>query len=355
MEFKSMDEVRKHLKCGIPLPVYFVSGADDYRKQGVISKINSITTQDGNGFDQYKFTENASADDIADAAFEITFGGGRRCITAEDIPFSNMGSTEYSKFEQLIKEVAEMNGDTVLIFSFFQIDTSKTDKNKGEKKKNCLSSLKKLIDSVGGGIISCDYATDSELATMMEKEASKNHCSLDRELALYLISRCGNDSALLKNEITKVSKYRGEGKIKIEDINLMTAPSPDASIFELSKKISAGDETGAFKVLYDIKQRGEPTPVIFSILTGFYLDLFRAKTAKLEGKTADDILKDYGKTYGKRAFAVKNAMNAQAKYSLSSITKALEILMEGDCLLKSSGSDENLILDETLARLFACR
>ena len=358
MIFKDMEEVRRHLKIGIPLPCYFIGGADDQRKRSVLNKLVSITTEGGTGFDNHRFSGNVSADVIADAAFEITFGGGRRCVVCEDIPFTSMGENEYKKFEQLITEVSEMGGSTVLIFFFAALDTEPK-KEKAETKtgkKNRIESLKKLIDKVSGGVIKCDTPTPAELCTIIEKTCSKYKCSIPRDLANYMIERCGSDSALLLNEARKVAEYKGSGIIKKADIDLMTCATPDAKVFDLSAKISAKDRSGAFAVLQELKEMGESAPLILNILSGMYIDMFRAKSARAIGKTKFDIASDFAKSYPKpRQFLIDRALTAQSRYSSAALLECIDTLLDAEQRMKSTGGDQDIILDETVAKLFSIK
>ncbi|MGN0628814.1 MAG: DNA polymerase III subunit delta [Oscillospiraceae bacterium] len=352
MIFKDMEEVRRHIKIGIPLPCYFISGSDDYRKQVVLKKIADMTVKGGTGFDSHRFSGNTSADTLADAAFEITFGGGRRCVIAEDIPLNSVGDSEYKKYEQLITEVCELQGSTVLIFIFTAVDT---EPKKDAKKRDRFTPLKKHIDKCGGGIIKCDAATTAELCSAMERTAVKYHCQLDRSLCSYMVERCGNDSALLMNEVKKVAEYRGAGIITKADIDLMTSPTPDARVFDLTSKIAFRDQSGAFAVLAELREMGERPSLILSVLSGTYIDMFRAKAARNSGKSRQDMVRDWPRAYARREFVADKAMTAQGKYSAASLLRCLEILLSAEQKMKSSGGDENVILDETVAKLFAVR
>ncbi len=352
MIFKDMEEVRRHIKIGIPLPCYFISGSDDYRKQAVLKKLTDMTVKGGTGFDSHRFSGNISADSLADAAFEITFGGGRRCVIAEDIPFNSLSDPEYKKYEQLISEVCEMGGTTVLIFIFSSVDA---EQRRDAKKRDRFTPLKKLIDKCGGGIIKCDQATLSEICSAMERTAVKYHCQLDRSLCSYMVERCGNDSALLMNEVKKTAEYRGFGAITKADIDLMTSPTPDARVFDLTAKIAARDQNGAFVVLSELREMGERPPLILSVLAGVYIDMFRAKAARNSGKSKQDIVKAWPKAYSRRDFVVDKAMTLQNKYSAEALLHCMDILLSAEQRMKSSGGDENVILDETVAKIFAVR
>ena len=352
MIFKDMEEVRRHIKVGIPLPCYFISGSDDYRRQSVLKKLVDMTVKGGTGFDNHRFSGNTPADTLAEAAFEITFGGGRRCVVAEDIPFNSVGDTEYKKYEQLISKVCELGGSTVLIFVFSAIDT---EPKKDAKKRDRFTPLKKFIDKCGGGVIKCDAATTAELCSVMERTAVKYHCQLDRSLCSYMVERCGSDSALLINEVKKTAEYRGSGIITKADIDLMTSPTPDARIFDLTAKIAARDQSGAFAVLSELREMGEKPSLILNVLSGAYIDMFRAKAARNSGKSKQDVAKDWPRAYARRDFVVDKAMTAQNRYSAASLLRCMDILLLAEQKMKSSGGDENVLLDETVAKLFAVR
>lgn len=361
MIFKDMDEVRRHLRIGVPLPCYFVGGADDQRKRTIVSKIISMTTEGGTGFDTHRFSGNVSADTVGDAAFEITFGGGRRCVVCEDLPFGSMGENEYKKFEQLITEVSEMGGSTVLIFAFYSVETEpkKDSKAKTESKtgkKNRMESLKKLIDKVSGGVIKCETPTAAELCAIIEKTCSKYKCSIPRDLCSYMVERCGSDSALLMNEARKVAEYKGSGIISKADIDLMTCATPDAKVFDLSAKIAARDRTGAFLVLEELREMGESAPLVLSILSSAYIDMFRAKAARAAGKTKFDMAADFPKSYPKpRQFLIDRALTAQSRYSSSALLQCIDTLLDAEQRMKSTGGDADIILDETVAKLFSIK
>ncbi len=358
MIFKDMDEVKRHLKIGMPLSCYFIGGTDDKRKRAVLDKIVKITTEGGNGFDNYRFSGNVSADTVAEAAFEITFGGGRRCIVCEDLPFNSMGDSEYKKFEQLITEVNELGGSTVLVFHFETVDSEgKNSKAKGDSsKKGKIEALKKLIDKLGGGVIKCEPLSPAELGSMIEKTCAKYHCSIHRDLCNYMIERCGNDSALLANEARKVAEYKGEGIISKTDIDLMTCATPDAKIFDLYTKIAARDRKGAFEVLDELREMGEAAPLILNILSANYVDMFRAKAARGEGKTKFEIAADFPKNYPKpRQFIIDRALNSQGRYSSKALLECIDILLSAELKMKSTGGDPDIILDETVARLFSVK
>ena len=355
MIFKNIDEIKRHLKTGIPLPCYFVAGSDDHRRRGVVNKLAEISSGK-NSFDIHRFSGNISADALADAVFEVTFGGGRRCILAEDIPFNALGDREYKKFEELVEQVCAEN-DATLIFTFAAVDSApkkdaKSDSKTDKKKRDRFTPLKKLIDKCGGGVMQCDSPTKVELCGMMEAAARKYHCTLERSLSYYLIERCGSDSANLLNEVRKTSEYRGSGEITKADIDLMTSPTPDAKIYDLATKISAGDRSSAFVVLDELRSLGQNPNSVLAALSGAFVDMYRAKAARSCGKIKSDMMRDWSRSYARRDFVIDKAMSAQQKYSAALLRECLDILLSAEQMMKGSGGDDDIILDEAVAKIF---
>ena len=90
----------------------------------------------------------------------------------------------------------------------------------------------------------------------------------------------------LVRETDKLISYRVQGEITRADVELVTHKSLEASIFDLSKALlGSGGRTRAFQILNDLfTQREEPTRVL-SVLSGAFIDLYRAKAAHNAGKT----------------------------------------------------------------------
>lgn len=359
MKFEDTEAVRRHLKIGVPLPCYMIEGNEDNRKQRVLRKLCEMTVGKSS-FDEHRFSGNVSADTLADAAFETTFGGGRRCVVAEDIPFNSqfISENEFKKFEQLITEVCETFGGAVLIFLFTAVDTGeKSDtKKQGEKKENRFEKLRKLIEKSGGGVIKCEPASNTELCVILESTAKKYHCELERKLSLYMLERCGNDSANLMNEVRKAAEFCKTGTITKEDIDLMTCPTPDAKIYDVASRITAADADGAFAALDELRTLGTEPTVVLSSLAGSYVDMFRAGAARSSGKTKADILGEWQKSYsGKRDFLIDRAMTARSRMSTEKLRRSLEIIVDADEKLKSSGGDGWVIVEAAVAELFAAK
>ena len=64
------------------------------------------------------------------------------------------------------------------------------------------------------------------------------------------------------------------------------------------------------------------------------------------------MVKDWPRSYARRDFVIDKAMNAQQKYSASALRECLDILLSAEQAMKSTGGDDDVILDETVAKIF---
>ncbi|MBR3935060.1 MAG: hypothetical protein IKJ57_00750, partial [Oscillospiraceae bacterium] len=109
-------------------------------------------------------------------------------------------------------------------------------------------------------------------------------------------------------------------------------------------------------VLEELREMGEAAPLILNILSGMYIDMFRAKTARSCGKTKNDIAADWPKSYPKpRQFLIDKALTAQSRYSAKSLLLCIDTLLDAEQRMKSTGGNPDIILDETVAKLFSVK
>ena len=89
--------------------------------------------------------------------------------------------------------------------------------------------------------------------------------------------------------------------------------------------------------------------MILGVLNMTFIDLYRAKTAMLSGKTAQDVRERYN--YRGKEFRMKNAFRDAAKYSVKTLRECLEILSEADIKLKTTKNDGRIVVEQVLASI----
>ena len=93
----------------------------------------------------------------------------------------------------------------------------------------------------------------------------------------------------LLHELDKLSAFCKDGEITAAVIDDMATKCLQARVYDLSKFILKGDTGGACKVLHTLFELGEEPIPIAAVLINHYVDMYRVKCAKIDGRRAYDM------------------------------------------------------------------
>ncbi len=346
MIFGNEQQFAEHLRERSPLRAYFIYGGESYLKRQYLAKLISIAvSKELAAFNLHRFDGKVSMEELADVVYSFPVMSDRRCVVVTDLDIEKLSSAATDKLFALLDGLPE---SCVLIFA--------TDLIEVNLKKS--AKYKKFCDKLGknGGIVELSRRDGAKLAQFLRQEAAKLKCSISADNCRLLVERCSDSMEMLAGEIRKLSEfclYNGRDEITRADILECCEQTPDSGVYDMTKAVSRGNYAEALRCLDELIYRRVEPVVIMATLSGLYIDLYRAKTANLSGKRAADVAKTF--SYGARAFAAENAFRDSASYSEKSLIESLEALREGDLLLKGSRTDDVVVLQQTLTRLFACR
>ena len=112
-----------------------------------------------------------------------------------------------------------------------------------------------------------------------------------------------------------------------------------------------GNFPKAMELISQLDDLREPAARTLSILSGAFVDLYRGFAARQANVPAGRAAPELG--YAKnREFAIKNGMSDSGAYTAGQLGAMLEALAEADLRVKSSGGDDRVVLEETVAKLF---
>ena len=115
-----------------------------------------------------------------------------------------------------------------------------------------------------------------------------------------MVERCGSDITNLLSELAKLHSLcsaQGEGKITRAAIDANTTQSVDVKAYMLASNVISGKRGDAYRILEELfDERTEPVAVL-AIMSGAFIDLYRAKLASGERKNADDMAALFGEEY----------------------------------------------------------
>lgn len=332
-------ELKKELADSAYKNVYLIYGEESYLKQHYVNLLKKkLVKPEFEGFNYHSFEEkNASLDQILSAAESLPMMDDYTCVVAHDYPLDKLADGERKLLKSFLEDLPE---SCVLVFWMDHIAVDP----KNSKWKTLLGYFTKNGHSVNLGC-----RDTRSLCKLLADGAKKRGCSLSSNAAAYLIDQVGNGLQTLLNELEKLCSYADGSEITKEMIDKIAVKSLSAKVFDMSKALVRRDYETAYSILNNLfALREEPVPILAAVSTA-YVDMYRAKCAKISGAQAMDVTKHFN--YRGREFRISNASRDCDKLSAEQLRASVEVLAKADVQLKSSSLDGRLILEEAMVKL----
>ena len=332
---KQMD---KHIKEKKYVPFYLIFGEEQmYIKKYTEKLVTAVAGKEPNDFNFHTFSGDVNLDEFAASVQIVPFMSEYNCVLLSDVFFDNMNSDDLSRFSDITKNSPDT---TVLILSMPSYKPS--------KNKAAITAFKKLADKKG---VVCEFGilTQVELEKFIAKWANENGKLISHINAAKLISYCGKDMNLLKNEVNKTSAYAKGEEITLEDIDKLATVNLESKIFALSDAVLNGNAEKAFLTLDNLfYQREEPIMMLY-VLSASYIDAYRMRVADESGVTKNEVASEFA--YKNRAFVLENAKRATRKVTTQALRKSINLLLKADADFKSASVNHRLYMEQLIAQL----
>lgn len=342
MIYKDETEFSQRLKLYEPLRAYFLYGEQNYLKKLYVKKIVEKAVGPTADFNLQKLDgARVGIDDISDAVEALPMMGGRKCVAVCDLDVGKLSAPEAAKLEELLADPPET---AVLLFYTAELTPE-------VKKAAKWKAFVKKVDAVGG-VLELATRPPADMNRFLQALAERAGCRATADVCTFLRERCGEDMQALTNEMAKLCAYKGAGEITRADVALCSVAQLDASVFDLAKLILKNDYQGAMQNLGELLDMREEPVAILGALSGSFIDLYRARAARENGRTGDELCALYS-SYKGREWRIRNATRDCARYTRAQLAQAVDLLAHADYRLKSSRTDHTVVLQETLTRVFA--
>lgn len=332
-------EIKNQIKSGELSNAYMIYGEEGYLKEFYVNqlkkKIVDPTFEDFN-FHSYE-GKDTSLDNILKDAEMLPMMSEYNFILVHDYPLDK-SAADCDAIKEFLKDVPET---TVIVFWF---DSIAVDTKKNSKWKSLETAFAKAGDAVN-----LEKRTEADLVKLIVNGCKKRGATLTPDNARYLISISGSDIKTLLNETEKLSAYVNGGEITRDVINRLAVKCLQAKVYDLSKAIVKGNYDLAYSILNTLFEMKEEPISVLAVISNCYIDMYRVKCAKTAGQPAEDVSKYYN--YKGREFTLRNASRDCAALSINQLRSSLDVLMEADNKLKSTGADKKLVLEEALVKL----
>lgn len=337
-------ELKKQIKSRQFAPVYLIYGSEQMFVSRYTQKlVEAVAGKNPPEFNYHSFGGQMNLEEFAAAVQVVPFMCEYNCVVATDIFFDMMKPSELDDLKAIVEGVSD---GTVLIISMPTYVPKKQEK--------AFLSLVRSIEKKGA-VCKFEKLSQSVIERYIAKWANENGKLVSHINAARIISYCGQDLNLLKNEVNKLCAYASGEEISLDDIDkLATVNNLEIKIYAMTGAVLNNDGQRAFNTLNTLMNQGEKPVFIFSALASAYVDAYRVRVADECGIIQNDFISDF-KSYKNKSFVLRNARNATRRVSTEALRKSLDVLVEAETTLKTGMKDvKNTFqpfMEQTIAQL----
>lgn len=341
------NQLKADIKGGNISNVYLFWGMDFYSIELYTKAlINKLVDKDARDLNLHEFEGRyLDVGELSDACDGLPVFAEYNCCTVSDLDLFRKEIISKEDYDMLISVIENLPETTVLILYYSYLDICKG-------RKNPESVYKRLINAVTkkGTVCSFPIKTAADSAKTAAALARKKKCIIGDNELRKLSDICANNLLLINSELDKLSAYAQDKPITAEMIELLCPGEDDAKIYQLTDAIISRNKSLALKLFRELlNMRTEPIVLLYSI-TNTYIDLFRAKTAIKNRRTAADVKNDFD--YGARSFTVDNAFRSAGKISDEKLSSCIKLLMDCERQIKSRPEPLHTdIIEETIIKM----
>jgi DNA polymerase III subunit delta len=344
-------------KKGALLPVYVVTGEEDFLRDQVVAELRAAALGGGvPAFNEDKFTAGeASIDKVLAAVRTVPMMAPRRFVSIRgaerwDQDTSDASEERDSRREAPLDRLADYAGapidSTCLVITSSKLD--------GRRR---LSNVAKKL----GCIVTCEPLHGTALVSWIERQVSLRGNSIAPDVAELIAEIAGTDLARLSDVVERLCLFVGApsslsptggagGLITEEAVGECVARVKTADTWALVDAVGKRDLAGGLRLLadvYDSRDRGLP---LLGALAWSIRQLAKFQIAVEGGAATDEAARRAGIFQPSRAREV--AQKARA-LKAKELERWLLVLADTDVALKSSRRPADAILEDMITRL--CR
>ena len=270
---------------------------------------------------------------LYDEAASLALTGGRRVVRVRHAPERLAES-----FAEFLKTAA---GEALIVAEAGELAAS--------------SKLRKVFEaSKAAAAMACYRDEGRDLVRLVEDELRSHGLTADRDALGLMVSYLGGDRLLTRAEIAKLAVYMGDGRaVALLDVEAVMADGSFLSHERIVAAVLAGRPVELGTALdRAFAERENPVAIVNAVRRELQrLDLYLGLVGS--GRSPDAALKAM-RLDPRRQFRIVEPLKAAAGlWSPIACSAALDILLDADLLLKSTGYPDETLCRHALQRIVA--
>ncbi|MEW5950928.1 MAG: DNA polymerase III subunit delta [Elusimicrobia bacterium] len=309
--------------------VYFFSGPDYLRKIKLISVFENLKDYKDNPFDFFK--KEADSKTLGD--FLLDCDSPPMKASKKIAVLKRAEKLKSEKLKELFS-YCENSPDFLCLIILYDESLKKEDTAFGLLEKSSLTHC------------AFEEMEEREAAEFIKEKFKEKKIYINSENAQFLYSLTGGESAVLENEIEKISFYlKGKEEAKKEDIKECCAVQKEENPYEIIDAVISKDIQKLEEITKNLLDSNTEPMAVISVFSAAAEKLFKMSVLKEQGLSGD-----FKTAYSMGIFYRElKAFNSYGRISSQKAEKLLKRCAEAENLLKTSSGRDPKILIKNIA------
>ena len=337
---RALDKIAK----GNLAPAYLLLGRELYWRDRIWSALKTAMKFDAassTGIEEMDLRRNP-LDEVLSRAQEPNLWIPRQLLLVRNAQLLSTGKS----LEGLADYAENPSADAILIFEMTDVDAESDDWREKEKikaRQELWGDLAEVVPLVAPGM--------AESMELVRREAAQRERKITPQAAENLVAIWDRNLGRIVQEIEKLCLYRAAGEeISADDVQMMAGQSAAGNTLSGLSLADAIGTSNSVKVLESFDQsvpRGAYLPLIIGEITRYLRQLMLLRESKVrDSQEASRLL------WSVRLPAPQGSLQGLARQarlvSLVDLSHAMQLAFEADLVLRSSPTDERLIVERLL-------
>ena len=323
--------------------IYSLSGDDDFTIRETLAGLKeAVGTPDLRDVNIVVLDANVSLDEFTANASTVPFLADKRLVIVEGLlgrfergagrrsGSGTNGRKELSEWERLPVVLANVPETTDVVFVDGRLSAS--------------NPLLKLIQE---RVTTKAFSPPGprELRMWIAERARGEGAEIDGQAVQVLAETIGSDLPVLASELRKLALIAAGRAITAEDVDRMVSYAQESNIFASVDAIVEGRVSEALGLVHGLLEGGSPTGYIITMIARQVRLLILAKeigARRLSTGEASQRLRLSG-------YPLRKTLFQADRFSMERLVEIHRMLLEADLEMKSTGADDELILDTLIA------
>jgi len=188
------------------------------------------------------------------------------------------------------------------------------------------------------------------LKNWIKEEFKKGGAEVEDRVSEKIISFADNDLWQISNEIKKLVAFKGDRKIKTEDVEILLKPKIETDIFKTIDAIAAKNKKEAFLLVHKHLEKGDGPLYLFSMINFQFRNLLMVKSEYIKKRYPLKIA-DLSKKLKIHPFVIRKTTWQIRKFSLEELKKIYQKIFQVDLQVKTGKINPQTALDLLIAEI----